>query len=161
MHARATADPDLLPAAAVPVILFPRLRVKVPLFEGRVPAGFPSPAEGYIQRPIDLNEFLIQNPPATFIVRVEGESMLHAPIQSGDFLVVDRSARPQNGDVVLAVVDGEFTVKTLRMARRRCWLQAENPVFPDLEIGEEREGLVWGVVVGSFRRFVHARTRPD
>ena len=146
------------PATVHPVMPFPRLRVEVPLFDARVAAGFPSPADGYIQRPIDLNEFLIQNQPATFIVRAEGESMIHAPIQPGDYLVVDRSLEPRNGDVVIAVVDGEFTVKTLRVARRRSWLQAENPAFPDLEIGEEREGLVWGVVTGSFRRFPHARS---
>ncbi len=149
------------PATVHPVASFPRLRVEVPLFDSRVAAGFPSPAEGYIQRPIDLNEFLIQNQPATFIVRAEGESMIHAPIQPDDFLVVDRSLSPQNGDVVLAVVDGEFTVKTLRIAKQRTWLQAENPAFPDLEISEEREGLVWGVVTGSFRRFAYARTRSD
>ena len=114
-----------------PIAPFPRLRVEVPLFDSCVAAGFPSPAEGYFQRPIDLNEFLIQNQPSTFIVRAEGESMIHAPIQSGDFLVVDRSLRGQNGDVVLAVVDGEFTVKTLRVVKKRAWLQAENPAFPD------------------------------
>ena len=146
------------PLAAIhPAAPFPRLRVEVPLFEARVAAGFPSPAEGYIQRPIDLNEFLIQNQPATFIVRAEGESMIHAPIQPGDFLVIDHSLRAQNGDVVLAVVDGEFTVKTYRAARSKVWLQAENPDYPDLHINEEREGLVWGVVTGSFRRFPHAR----
>ena len=137
---------------------FPRLRVEVPLFDARVAAGFPSPAEGYIQKPIDLNEFLIRNQPSTFIVRAVGDSMVNAPIVSGDFLVVDRSLRAQNGDVVLAVVDGEFTVKTYRVAGGRIWLQAENPAFPDLQISEEREGSVWGVVTGSFRRFPPARS---
>ena len=144
-----------------PAAPFPRMRVVVPLFESQVQAGFPSPAEGYFQRPIDLNEFLIQNQPATFIVRAEGESMIHAPIQPGDYLVVDRSLRPQNGDVVLAVVDGEFTVKTLRLGKRCAWLQAENPVFPNIEFNEEREGLVWGVVTGSFRRFPHAHSHRE
>ena len=145
-------------AAIYPAASFPRLLVGVSLFDARVAAGFPSPAEGYIQRPIDLNEFLIDNPPATFIVQVEGESMIHAPIQSGDFLVVNRSRRPQNRNVVLAVVDGGFTVKTYRVGRGKVWLQAENPAFPDLEISEEREAMIWGVVTGSFRRFSHAYT---
>ena len=151
-----TATPSS--ATIHPVAPFPRLRLRVRLFDSRVAAGFPSPADGYIQRSIDLNEFLIDDQPATFIVQVEGESMIHAPIQPGDFLVVNRARRPQNGNVVLAVVDGEFTVKTYRVGGGKAWLQAENPAFPDLEIGDECEGSIWGVVTGSFRRFTHART---
>ncbi len=102
-------------------------------------AGFPSPAEGYLQRPIDLNELLVRNPPSTFMVRAEGQSMIHAPIQSGDLLIVDRSLEAHDGNIVLAVIDGEFTVKTLRKTRTRAWLQPENPAFPDIELTEDRE----------------------
>jgi DNA polymerase V len=82
---------------------------------GSVVAGFPSPAEQYLEPPLDLNELLIKRPAATYFVRVEGDSMIGAGIHDGDLLVVDRSLRPASGDVIIASVDGDFTVKTLRM----------------------------------------------
>jgi DNA polymerase V len=82
---------------------------------GSVVAGFPSPAEQYLEPPLDLNELLIKRPAATYFVRVEGDSMIGAGIHDGDLLVVDRSLRPASGDIIIASVDGDFTVKTLRM----------------------------------------------
>lgn len=82
---------------------------------GSVVAGFPSPAEQYLEPPLDLNEFLIKRPAATYFVRVEGDSMIDAGIHDGDLLVVDRSLRPTSGDVIIASVDGDFIVKTLRL----------------------------------------------
>ena len=82
---------------------------------GLVVAGFPSPAEQYLEPPLDLNELLVRRPAATYFVRVEGDSMVGAGISDGDLLVVDRSLRPANGDVIIASVDGDFTVKTLRL----------------------------------------------
>ncbi len=139
-----------LPAA---VAQYPRLRVPVLLFEERVPAGFPSPAEGYLQRPIDLNELLVRNPPSTFMFRVEGESMIGAHIHDGDLVIVDRAPEACDKDIVLAVIDGEFTVKRYRTVRGRVWLQPENKDFPCIELCEEREGTVWGVVTGGVRQF--------
>ena len=82
---------------------------------GSVVAGFPSPAEQYLEPPLDLNELLVRRPAATYFVRVEGDSMVGAGISDGDLLVVDRSLRPADGDVIIASVDGDFTVKTLRL----------------------------------------------
>ena len=82
---------------------------------GSVVAGFPSPAEQYQEPPLDLNELLVKRPAATYFVRVEGDSMVGAGIRDGDLLVVDRSLRPADGDVIIASVDGDFTVKTLRL----------------------------------------------
>ncbi len=137
----------------LPVAPFPRLRVPIPFFEARVPAGFPSPAEGYLQRPIDLNELLVSNPPSTFMFRVEGHSMIGAHIHDGDLVIVDRAPEAHDKDIVLAVIDGEFTVKRFRRVRGRVWLQPENKDFPCIELCEEREGKVWGVVTGGVRQF--------
>ena len=137
----------------VPMAPFPRPRLTIPLYEARVPAGFPSPAEGYIQRPIDLNELLVSNPPSTFMFRVEGQSMVGAHIHDGDLVLVDRAMEAQDRDIVLAVIDGEFTVKRLRRSGGRVWLQPENKEFPAIELSEERESVIWGVVTGGVRQF--------
>lgn len=96
---------------------------------GSVVAGFPSPAEQYVEPPLDLNELLIKRPAATFFVRVSGESMMDEGIRDGDILVVDRSLRPTNGDVIVAAVDGEFTVKTYRKDAEGVHLIPANPDF--------------------------------
>ena len=140
-------------ARLYPVALFPRLRATIPFFEARVPAGFPSPAEGYLQRPLDLNELMVGSPPSTFMFRVEGQSMIGAYIHDGDLVIVDRALEARDKDIVLAVIDGEFTIKRLRRARGRVWLQPENREFPCIELSEEREGTVWGVVTGGLRQF--------
>lgn len=130
----------------------------IPLFEERVCAGFPSPAEGYQQRPIDLNELLITNPPATFILRVEGESMRsddpgEQNIGHGDFLIVNRALEAKNGHIVVACLDGEFTVKKLRRQGRRVWLEPANKQFARIEVSEERDFQVWGVVTSKVTQF--------
>ena len=134
---------------------YPRLRVPILFCDERVPAGFPSPAEGYLQRPIDLNELLVGNPPSTFMFRVEGHSMVGAHIHDGDLVIVDRALEAHDKDIVLAVIDGEFTIKRLRRTRGRTWLQPENRDFPCIELSEECEGTTWGVVTGCLRQFKH------
>jgi DNA polymerase V len=124
---------------------FPRLRVPLPMVSAKGCAGFPSPADDQIEGEFDLNELFIKNPPATFLVRVEGESMKEANICPGDVLVVDRSVEARDGSIIVACLDGEFTVKRLRKQCERVWLQPENGEFPIIEIDEEREFQVWGV----------------
>ena len=116
-----------------------------PLFLSGVSAGFPSPADDYLDRKLDLNEYLIKNPAATFFVRVAGNSMTGAGINDNDILVVDRSLEPCSGNIVIAVVNGELTVKRLFKNRASCRLLAENPDYPDLEINEETPLEIWGV----------------
>jgi len=116
-----------------------------PLFLSGVSAGFPSPADDYLDRKLDLNEHLVKNPAATFFVRVAGDSMTGAGINDNDILVVDRSLDPANDSIVIAVVNGELTVKRLLKNNNSCRLIAENPDYPDLEIGEETELEIWGV----------------
>jgi len=116
------------------------------LFEAVVPAGFPSPAADYEQDQLDLNRHLVKNPVATFFVRVTGDSMIGAGIHHGDLLVVDRSLEPRDKNVVIAVVDGELTVKRIRIHRRKIILVPENHNYLTQEISEETEFEVWGVV---------------
>ncbi len=123
-----------------------------PLFASRVPAGFPSPADDYLDRGIDLNEHLILNRESTFILRVSGWSMRDAGIFDGDEIIVDRSLPPRDGAVVVAVVDGELTVKRLRRGPGGVRLCAENPDYPDLVFREGQEVTVWGVVTRALHR---------
>ena len=116
-----------------------------PLFLSGVSAGFPSPADDYLDRKLDLNEHLVKNPAATFFVRVAGDSMIGAGINDNDILVVDRSLEPASGSIVIAVINGELTVKRL-LKRKDSWrLVAENPDYPDLEIIAETPLEIWGV----------------
>jgi DNA polymerase V len=115
-------------------------------YDARIPAGFPSPALDYMEKPIDLNEVLIKHPLSTFICESEGLSMINAFIPPRAKLIVDRSITPQNGDIVLASLDGEFTVKYLKKNSLKCWLCPANSKFKDIEITEEMNMQVFGVV---------------
>ena len=120
--------------------------IERPLFVSSVQAGFPSPAEDYIESSLDLNAHLIKNPAATFFVRVSGSSMKDALIFPGDILLVDRSLTPRSGRVVIAVIDGELTVKRLLLNQAKAVLKAENSEFTDIDIAPESEFEIWGVV---------------
>ena len=128
---------------------------------GSVVAGFPSPAEQYLEPPLDLNELLVKRPAATYFVRVQGDSMEGKGIYDGDLLVVDRSLDPRDGDVVIAAVDGEFTVKTLRkwkrgtvaVERKAVWLEAANPKYPDIILKGMNELRLFGKVTAVIHRF--------
>lgn len=120
--------------------------MKLPLFAVPVKAGFPSPAEDYLEQNLDLNEHLIQHPAATFFVRVDGESMKGAGIHKDDILIVDRSLEPTNGKIVIAVINGEFTVKRIRLHQDKVFLEPENPQFSPIEINPNWDFQVWGVV---------------
>lgn len=123
----------------------------IPLYLCRVSAGFPSPASEYVESNIDLNEWLIRNKLATYIVRVEGDSMM-GEIHPGDRLIVDRSLEPRHRDVVVACISGEMLVKRLMVEDGRHLLVAENPEYPPIEINGEQELLIWGVVTHSIHR---------
>jgi len=120
--------------------------LQLPLFLTGVQAGFPSPADDYIEKRLDLNELVIQHPTATFFVRVVGDSMNGANMHSGDILVVDRSIEPSNGRVIVAVINGEFTVKRMTVKEQKIILIPENPAYPSIPITPECDFQVWGVV---------------
>ena len=117
------------------------------LYLSRIRAGFPSPADDFIDKHLDLNEHLIKHPSSTFFVKVKGDSMLGAGINSGDILIVDRSLEPKDKRIVVAVVNGDFTVKRISKKGDRLSLMAENPKYPAIEIKDGMEFEIWGVVI--------------
>jgi|TARA_B100000900_G_C20542392_1_gene701056 DNA polymerase V len=119
---------------------------KFPFFTVRVQAGFPSPGDDYIERNLDLNELLIKNPSATFFVKVEGDSMKDAGISSGDTLIVDRAIEAKDKSIVIASINGELTVKRVWIANKKVFLKPENDDFSPIEITEEMDFNIWGVV---------------
>lgn len=127
----------------------------VNLFSASVPAGFPSPAADHAQQRIDLNAHLIQNPNATYLFRVRGQSMRDIGIFDGDTLVVDRAIEPKHNHIVLAVLDDEFTVKRLHRQKSDVRLLSENPDFPPIVLNEGQELVVWGVVTFNLHKLLN------
>lgn len=124
----------------------------LPLGLTPVSAGFPSPAEDYEDKRLDINDYLVRNPVSTFYFPVQGDSMQGAEIFDGDILVVDRSVSPRHGHIVVAFINGERLVKRLHRQGGRVALVAEHPDYPTLELNEGAEFEIWGVVVGKFKR---------
>lgn len=131
----------------LPSLLPPVLRI--PLFGHSVPAGFPSPADDYVEDRLDLNQLLVHNKAATFFLRVKGDSMEDAGIHDGDIIVVDRSVEATDRAVVVAVIDGELTVKRLVWRNGIAELHAENPKYEPIRFKEGQELTIWGVVTSS------------
>lgn len=123
--------------------------VLLPIAPVAVACGYPSPAQDYYDGPIDLTEKLIDDQAATFVVRAAGSSMIDAGISAGDEILVDRSKRPRDGDVVVAVLDGELTIKRLRITSTGVVLQADNPEFADVVVPELSDLVIWGVATYS------------
>nr|WP_298220203.1 translesion error-prone DNA polymerase V autoproteolytic subunit [Halothiobacillus sp.] len=155
-RARASKEPlspdawsDVLAASGLiprqPATVSPVLTL--PLFGYRIAAGFPSPADDYVEERIDLNRHLIRHKEATFFLRVQGDSMINAGIHDGDMLIVDRAIEPVSGKIVIAALDGELTVKRLSTIGGVVRLLPENPDYPVIEIGAEQELVIWGVVI--------------
>ena len=128
--------------------------LNMPYFENGVSAGFPSPAEDHMHSKIDLNNLLIENPSATYYVRVNGDSMLGAGIVNGDLLIVDRSIEVTNNRIVVAHLDGEFTVKRIKKIKKKIFLQAENNNYKPIEITKEMDFELFGVVAHAIHHFV-------
>ena len=120
--------------------------MKATLYSNSVCAGFPSPASDYLEGEIDLNRYLITNPPATFIVKSQGNCMLQAGIHSGDLLVVDRSIKPKNNSIVIASIDGELTVKRIKISGKNYLLTSDNKEYGKIKINNESNIFIWGIV---------------
>jgi DNA polymerase V len=123
------------------------------LLSHRISAGFPSPAGDYVEDGLDLNNYLVQNKPATFMFTVRGESMIVAGIHDGDKVIVDRALKAKHNDIVVAVVDGEYTIKRLYKYRGRIELRPENPDYQPITFTEGNELQIWGVVTGVVRKY--------
>lgn len=141
--------PELMPAD-VSISSMPR---SFDLYLSRVEAGFPSPADDFLEKSLDLNEHLIHHPAATFFVRVNGDSMIGVGIHHNDILVVDKSLEAKQGSIVIAVLNGELTVKTLEYRNNAPFLIPANPSYPIISITAEMDFSVWGVVTSVIHQF--------
>lgn len=124
-----------------------------PLFLSKVSAGFPSPADDFIETQLDLNQHLIRNPSATFFLKVSGNSMVQAGIFNNDLLIVDRSLSPSHQKIVVAAVDGELLVKRFLIDQTNIILKSENTTYKDIEVRSDQDLVIWGVVIATIHRF--------
>ena len=125
--------------------------VVLPVAEGGICAGFPSPAQDYIEGGIDLNRELVKNPEATFFGRVSGDSMTGAGIDDGDLIVIDKSLQASEGDIAVCFLDGEFTLKRIHIEKDVMWLVPENPKYKKIKVTPDQNFMVWGVVTYSIK----------
>lgn len=135
--------PQLVPITTIRTGISRQL---LPLYSHKVNAGFPSPADDYIENSIDLTSFLVSNPASTFLLRVQGDSMIGAGIYPSDIIIVDKSRTPRNRDAIVAVLNGEFTIKRLIKEKNRYFLQAENPDYKRIPLHKGSEFQIWGVI---------------
>ncbi len=126
--------------------------LRVQYSESGIRAGFPSPAQDEIATTIDLNQELIKHPAATFYGRVEGDSMIDEGIEEGDVLIIDRSLEPINDDLAVCCIDGEFTLKRIRIDHSNIWLIPSNESYPPILISNENEFIIWGIVTYTIRK---------
>jgi len=122
------------------------------LISSGISAGFPSPAGDFKQDRISLDRELIKNKEATFFARVNGQSMIDAGLEDNDLLVIDRSLEPSNNKIAVCLIDGEFTVKRLRVEKERIWLQPENPSYSSIDVTEENQLIIWGIVTNVIKK---------
>lgn len=124
----------------------PKKRLKIPLFESAIPAGFPSSAENFIEKALDLNDLLISHPASTFFIRVKGDSMINAGIRSNDILIVDRALSPSHNKIVIARINDELTIKRIKFEATGIILVPENDAFKPIPITADMDFEVWGVI---------------
>ena len=129
-------------------------KFRIPLLNDSVSAGFPSPADDYTEENIDLNEHLISNPFSTFFLRVRGDSMINAGIKDKDLIIVDKSLIAKPGNIIIAMIDGEFTIKRLSIKNDELYLKAENHNYPDFRFKNHIDVQIWGVVIYSIHSYL-------
>ena len=129
-------------------------KVKIPLLSDSISAGFPSPADDYTEENIDLNEHLISNPFSTFFLRVKGDSMINSGIKDKDLIIVDKSLTAKPGNIIIAMIDGEFTIKRLSIKNNELYLKAENHKYPDFSFRNHIDIQIWGVVIYSIHSYL-------
>jgi len=121
-------------------------------FDTGISAGFPSPADDFKEQRLSLDEELVKNKESTFYARVSGQSMIGAGLEDNDLLVIDRSLEPENNKIAVCFLDGEFTVKRLRVQDDEVWLQPENPNYPIIKITADNNFLIWGIVTNVIKK---------
>ena len=118
----------------------------LPFVDQGIKAGFPSPAQDYVEQGIDLNKVLIKHPASTFLARVDGDSLYEAGILNGDIVIIDKSLEPREGCKVVACIDGEYVMKTIRLGKNVFYLVPENPDYPTITVTPDQQFVIWGVV---------------
>ncbi len=126
---------------------------EIPFFDVGISAGFPSPADDFIELTIDLNKELVKNKSTTFFAKVKGHSMKDAGINDGDLLIIDKSLEPQNNKIAICQIDGEFTVKRIKIEKDVVWLIAENEDYQPIKVTQENDFLIWGIVIHCIKTF--------
>lgn len=124
----------------------------LPFVESGISAGFPSPADDFLDVSIDLNKALIQNPSATFYGRVKGDSMIDAGLNDGDLLIIDKSLEPSDGKIAVCFIDGEFTVKRIKIESEMIWLMAENKKYAPIKVTPDNDFIIWGIVTTVIKK---------
>ncbi len=127
-------------------------KLNLPLVDQGISAGFPSPADDFLDVSIDLNKELIKNPSATFYGRVKGDSMKNAGLEDGDLLIIDKSLEPIDNKIAVCFIDGEFTVKRIKITANVIWLLAENESYKPIKVTSENEFLIWGIVTTVIKK---------
>lgn len=127
--------------------------LELPYVDVGISAGFPSPADDFIELTIDLNRELIKHKDSTFFAKVKGNSMKNAGIFDGDLLIIDKSLAPQDGKIAICQIDGDFTVKRIKKENDVVWLIAENEDYKPIKVTEENELMIWGIVIHSIKTF--------
>ena len=127
--------------------------LKLPFFDVGISAGFPSPADDFIELTIDLNKEFIKNRDSTYFAKVKGHSMKNAGINDGDLLIIDKSLEPQNNKIAVCQIDGEFTVKRIKIEENIVWLIAENEDYKPIKVTPENDFMIWGIVIHSVKSF--------
>lgn len=146
LEVKTNLRPDIINDVLSVTIVTPSTFLSIPYAIEKISAGFPSPAQDYIDKRLDMNEHLIKNECATFIVKVGSLSMLNAGIDIDDELIVDRSLDAKHQDIVVALIENDFTVKRLMIDESGRWLKAENPDYKNIHFNEGQELIIWGVV---------------
>jgi len=130
-------------------------KIKMPFFGSQIPAGFPSPADDYLEMSLDLNEHLIRNPSSTFFARVTGSSMINSGIYDNDIVIIDKSLQPKNGSILVCVIDGEFTIKRFkRVDDNTAYLMPDNPNFKPIKVDQDNNFTIWGVVTYNIHKHI-------
>ena len=129
------------------------IELKLQIISSGISAGFPSPADDFIDSSIDLNKELIKNPSSTFFGRVKGDSMRDVGIHNGDLLIIDKSINPQDGKIAVCFIDGEFTVKKIKLEKDCCWLIPANESYQPIKVTSDNNFLIWGMVINVIKYF--------
>lgn len=124
----------------------------LPIADGGIKAGFPSPAQDFMDLSIDLNKELVKHPSSTFYGRVSGDSMVDAGIYDGDILIIDKSLEPKDGDMAVCFIDGEFTIKYIKIEETVIWLVPANENYKPMKVTEDNDFLIWGIVTYSIKK---------